>query len=193
MSLTISVIEKRFNNKLIFKDFSYSFPDKGIFALVGNSGAGKTTLLRMIASLDTKFKGKIDGGGFKNVSFAFQEYRLFSHLNALDNVLCTCKKNDDATRNAVQQLFTRLGFASNDIFLFPRELSGGMKQRVSLVRALMKEAPILLLDEPTKELDHGLKTALDEIILQEGKHRTVIIVSHDPAEIERLGAKKIYI
>ena len=92
MSLTLNDISKSYENKVIFKNFSYTFSDTGIYAVVGDSGVGKTTLLRIIAGLDTAYEGEILGGGVENVSFAFQEYRLFPNLvpwqvRGLDSVL----------------------------------------------------------------------------------------------------------
>lgn len=192
MPLSVFISEKRFGNKVIFKDFSYTFSEVGAFALIGESGIGKTTLLRMIAGLDTKYKGRIEGGGAKNVSFVFQEYRLFPELSALDNILCTCREITPAARSEAFKSLIELGFSHEDTALLPAELSGGMKQRVSIARALTKKAPVLLLDEPTKELDAELKRKLDEIIIEEAKRRTVILVSHDTAEIDFIKATKIF-
>ena len=87
MSLKIKNICKSFDKRKIFENFSLELPDKRVFLLSGESGVGKTTLLRMISGLDTKFSGEISGGGVKNCSIAFQEYRLFPELSALNNVI----------------------------------------------------------------------------------------------------------
>ena len=86
MSLSIINLRKTFGKKEIFDAVSYSFADKGIYIIKGDSGIGKTTLLRIIAGFDTKIDGQVIGGGFENVSFAFQEYRLFPNLTALQNI-----------------------------------------------------------------------------------------------------------
>ena len=83
--LELKNVTKSFGEKQIFKDFSHSF-NTGIYIIKGTSGIGKTTLLRMISGLDTNFDGEISGGGIQNVSLSFQEYRLFEHLNAIENV-----------------------------------------------------------------------------------------------------------
>ena len=190
MSLIISQLKKRFAEKTVFDGFSYSFSDNGIYALVGDSGIGKTTLLRMISGLDKEFEGEIIGGGFKNVSFAFQEYRLFPNLTALENVTVPNGMNEE-TEDSAKRLLISLGFDDNEFTLLPNQLSGGMKQRVSLARAFLKQAPVLLLDEPTKELDSTLKEAIYKLIISESKKRLVILVSHIPEELERLEAVKI--
>lgn len=194
MSLSLKNISKRFDSKIIFKNFSYTFSETGVYAIVGESGTGKTTLLRIICGLDTKAEGEIIGGGIINTSFAFQEYRLFPHLSAVQNIVAANGESDDAelTENA-RKLLMRLGFTDSELNLLPSELSGGMKQRVSLVRAFLRKTPILLLDEPTKELDEKIRETLYDMINEEGKKRLVIIVSHHMEDFEKLDAVKIYI
>ena len=80
-------------------------------------------------------------------------------------------------------MFALLGFSERDLSLYPSELSGGMIQRVSLVRALLRNSPILLLDEPTKELNAGLRDVVMELIYNESNYRTVILVTHNKDEI----------
>ena len=87
MNLSINNVSKSFDKKILFDNFSLVLPEKGVFVLSGESGVGKTTLLRMISGLDTDFSGEISGGGIKNCSVAFQEYRLFPTLSALDNLV----------------------------------------------------------------------------------------------------------
>ncbi|MBQ7333560.1 MAG: ABC transporter ATP-binding protein [Clostridia bacterium] len=182
MKLSVKIQEKRFKNKLIFENFSYEFQNKGLYAVIGESGRGKTTLLRLIAGLDKKFKGEIIGGGFNNVSVAFQEYRLFPALSALENITEATATSYETAEN----MLLELGFSKEDTLLRPSELSGGMKQRVSLARAFLKKTPILLLDEPTKELDAELKTKLYKLIENESKSRLVIFVSHNESDIKAL-------
>ena len=84
-----------------------------------------------------------------------------------------------------------LGFSSSDMNLYPTELSGGMKQRVSFARAFLKKSKIILLDEPTKELDDKLREKIYELIIKESKKRLVIIVSHLTDDIKKLNATVI--
>ena len=192
MSLILTEIKKSFDKKIVFDNFSYKFNDTGIYAIVGDSGLGKTTLLKMIAGLDNRYKGKIEGGGFKNVSFAFQEYRLFPNLTALYNVVFALSdKRDEEVLYSSKQLLSYLGFSDSDMNLYPSELSGGMKQRVSIARALLKKSNIVLLDEPTKELDDKLREKIYELILKESKSRLIIIVTHLLDDIKRLNATLI--
>ena len=194
MSLVIKNLTKRFDSKQLFSDFSYSFQDTGIYALVGESGIGKTTLLRMIGGLDTDYSGEIIFDGKRRVSMAFQEHRLFPTLSALDNVvLAISNGKDKAVYEKSRKMLVALGFSETDMNLTPDALSGGMRQRVSVARALLYKADILLLDEPTKELDEENRGRLLSLIKSEGEIRLVIIVSHDQNDLDRLGATGIMI
>ena len=192
MNLIIKDVKKNFDKKIIFDNFSFEFNDKGIYAIVGNSGIGKTTLLRMIAGLDNRYKGKIEGGGAKNVAYAFQEYRLFENLTALENVtIALGNKCTDEILTSAKEMLSYLGFSDDDMSLYPAELSGGMKQRVSLARAFLKRSNIVLLDEPTKELDGNLREKIYKLIEEASRDRLVIIVSHLDDDVKKLGATVI--
>ena len=191
MSLVLNNIKKRFFDKIIFDGFSYTFSDTGIYAVTGDSGVGKTTLLRMIAGLDNDYDGKIIDGGVKNVSFAFQEYRLFPQLSALDNVMVASSEDNSDTKKEATELLLSLDFDENSINLKPHQLSGGMKQRVNIARAFMKKSSVLIMDEPTKELDRSLRKKLYDMILRESKKRLVIFVSHNIEDIAYLNANTI--
>ena len=194
MSLRLINITKSFGDKKILNCFSYDFPQKGVVALVGDSGIGKTTLLRIIANLDDDYDGKVTDGGIKNTSMAFQEYRLLPNLTALENVLLANfeSKSEAETQRATDMLL-KAGLSEGEIDLYPNELSGGMKQRVSLCRAFLREKPILLLDEPTKELDSNIVNRILDIIRNIAEERLVIMVTHSERDIEYLTAFKIQI
>lgn len=191
MSLHIKNLHKRFGKKIVFDNFSFDFDDTGLYLLHGESGIGKTTLLRMIAGLDKDFTGKIEGGGFEQVSYAFQEYRLFPNLNLLENVLVASKSEDDNDIIEATELLILLGFSEAELKLYPHELSGGMKQRASLCRAFLKKAPVLLLDEPTKELDRAICEKIYKTILKISKDRLVILVTHDEVDSSALEGYEI--
>lgn len=187
MILKIKNLTKAFGERIVISHFSYEFEECGLYALVGESGSGKTTLMRLIAGLDKDFDGEIIGGGTRTTSFAFQEKRLFSNLSALKNILelsFSAYSEDDVL--TVKNNLKRLGFSDADMNLLPYELSGGMRQRVSFLRAVMRDSPILLLDEPTKELDEKNRRAINDIIAEEAEKRLVIIATHNTDDIAYL-------
>lgn len=194
MALEIKNLSKTFGDKVILNDFSYSFPDTGAFVIFGDSGTGKTTLLRMISGLDKDYSGKIIGNPISEISMSFQEYRLFPNLTALENITELSFANaSEENMNFAMRMLLRLNFSDGDMNLYPDELSGGMKQRVSFVRAVCKRSSILLLDEATKELDKELSDAVLEIIKEEAKKRLVILVTHNENDIMHLGARVVKI
>ena len=185
MSIFIKNVTKSFGESKIFDNLNHEFKDKALYLIKGESGVGKTTLLRIIAGLDKDFDGEIIGGGIGNVSFAFQEHRLFPTLNAFDNVYkISFKDIDEVNRKKAYDMLSDLKFTDDDMKKYPSELSGGMKQRVSLARAFLSEKPIILLDEPTKELDADLVRKVIGIITELAKKKTVIMVSHTDSEKE---------
>ena len=187
MSLIIKNLTKKFDDKTVIDNLSFEFPDCGVVAITGESGIGKTTLLRIIAGLDFDYSGSVRGGDIGHVSLAFQEYRLFPNLSAIDNlVFAISDTKNEAVIKKVKDMLISLGLKESDFDLFPGELSGGMKQRVSLARAFLKDAPILLLDEPTKELDKENISLLTDTIQKISENRLVIIVTHNLEDIECL-------
>lgn len=191
MSLEIKNLTKRFGKKTIISELSYRFSDKGLYILRGKSGIGKTTLLRIIAGLDKDYSGEVIDGGIERISFAFQEYRLFPQLSALENVMIASKNINDVDKIKAKDLLTQLGFLPEDMQLLPSELSGGMKQRVSLARAFMKNVPVILLDEPTKELDAALCRQVCEMIKKIAEDKLVILVTHRDDDLSLLDGELI--
>ena len=186
MALTLTNLSVSFGEKSVIHHLSYSFPEHGCVLITGESGSGKTTLLRLIAGLAKPDEGKISGG--KNVSFAFQEYRLFPSLTAAENVAVAVSLQKKDLSSAVDMLM-QLGFTKEETALYPDALSGGMKQRVSLARAFLKSAPVLLLDEPFKELDPALAEKVTEIIRAQAVWRLVLLSAHSDAAAVALGAR----
>ncbi|MBP5349350.1 MAG: ATP-binding cassette domain-containing protein [Clostridia bacterium] len=158
-----------YGKKKVFDGLSLSFDGPGLFLLTGPSGCGKTTLLRLFARLEKPSAGVLSVSD--PVAFAFQEYRLFPGLSALRNVTCVRdpKTKEETAQNDAEALtlLSSLGLAKEDAMQTPDALSGGMKQRVSLARALFSPHPIKLLDEVTKELD---RTSVDLVLAQIAKY-----------------------
>ncbi len=183
--ITLCNATKRFDNKTVLSNLSFTFPDKGIFALMGPSGSGKTTLLRLLAGLDKPDNGSVDGTCQKT-AVAFQEHRLLPWLNCLENLKLVLPK--DATALATAKEWLAAVELTEAAELYPKALSGGMKQRLSLARALAYGGDLLLLDEPFSALDEGLKERIIPLLAAHAKDRLTIVVTHSRAEAEALGA-----
>ena len=182
-------VSKSFDKKQILNDFSYRFDQKGLYAITGESGKGKTTFLRLIAHLEKTDKGHVISP--QKISYSFQEYRLFSNLSLFDNIrLISFPKATEEDLIKIDYYLKKLNL-DNDKSKYPEELSGGMKQRVSLIRALVADADVVLLDEPTKELDESLVAIVVEIIQELSKNKLIIVSVHSNEFAQSMNAKII--
>ena len=162
------------------------------FSVVGPSGAGKTTLLKLIAGLlpPTEGQVEVDGrpvtGPIADFGIAFQHSVLLPWRTAIDNVLLPIEmlgKRAKDYRNKALELLALMGLEGFEQRR-PRELSGGMQQRVALCRALIHDPSILLMDEPFGALDEFTRQSLNDYLLRlwESSHKTVVFVTHSIAE-----------
>lgn len=179
-----------YSDRLVFNHFSLSITENGIYTLIGPSGSGKTTLFRLLLGLAKPDRGQISIS--EPPAASFQEHRLFPHLSAAENVAVIRKSSSEHFAEA-KALLCRLGFTETDMQLFPNELSGGMKQRVSIARALFSSSKILLLDEPTKELDEALRKILYALLIERAETSLILLSTHRTEETDILGAKSILI
>lgn len=190
--LSVSQEEKK-----LFSDFSLELKSNQIIGIKGPSGKGKTTLLNCIADVlpkDNTFviTGSIQKKSNIKISYVFQEHRLIPFISVLKNVMLPLEKimtNDEAEQIAINYLkeFELLYKKDN----FPKELSGGEKQRVSLARAFAYPSDLLLMDEPFQSQDLEKKQKLimmTKNILQK-ESRAIIFVSHSEDELEQLCEK----
>lgn len=175
----INNINLSYNDNIIFKNFSISLHINKINIILGSSGCGKTSLLNIIAK-------KIE-----SPSFVYQEPRLLNHLNAYENINYILKdkiKNKNIRDKTIKEALTITNLIDN-IHSKPNELSGGMKQRLSLARALAYNSDFLLMDEPLQGQDIKRKKELLDIIknIQIKTNKTIIYVTHDISEALILG------
>jgi ABC-type nitrate/sulfonate/bicarbonate transport system ATPase subunit len=171
--------------KKILDNFSIKFPEKGAVCLMGPSGCGKTTLLRILSGLEQLQSGTVTGLNDMRAAYVFQENRLLPWLSAIDNV-SIASTGLDRQSDAVFWL-EKVGLGGNE-HKFPGELSGGMKQRVSIARALAAKADFLILDEPFAGLDFSLWKEISDVILDEYSDKLIILVTHIPEQAESLNA-----
>ena len=183
--LKIRGLYKKFKDKNIFQDFNIDFIDENINCIIGESGIGKSTLLNMISGLENIDSGKIIGVNKDDISYIFQESRLVPWLTVKNNIELFIydyytKENAESEINKIFKLLNISGIENE----YPEKLSGGMKQRVNIARALLKPSKMVLMDEPFKSLDYKTKYSimyeLSNILKNE--KRTVIFVTHDVDE-----------
>lgn len=178
MPYSIDHISKSYGSRTVIRDLSFSFPDHGLCVVTGPSGSGKTTLLRLLAGLELPDTGFAALPGHKAMSF--QEYRLFPQLTALQNAVALCPNDQkQVCEREARRMLTAFSFREDQLHLLPSQCSGGMKQRISLVRALCGNGALILLDEPFKELDTTLKHTVLTSIMQKSQSALIIITAHD--------------
>ncbi len=172
--MKIKSLYKNFGELQLFKDFNFELKKGEITCILGQSGCGKTTLLNMIAGLES-YQGEIER---VKVSYVFQEPRLIPNLTVKENLKMVCA--DEQKINSILA-DTEILDKIND---YPKTLSGGQAQRVSLCRAFLSEGELLLMDEPFSSLDLKLKIKLMRTFfdMQKKNHITTLFVTHDVEE-----------
>jgi thiamine transport system ATP-binding protein len=186
--------------------FDCALPANAITAITGPSGSGKSTLLNLIAGFETPDEGRviIDGRVMNGldpsqrpVSLVFQDNNLFAHLDLFTNTalgIHPALKLGSDDRARVSSALERVGLGGFEKRL-PVTLSGGERQRAAVARALVRDRPLLLLDEPFAALDPGLRSGMAGLLadLHEETKNTVLIVSHHPDEVRRLADHVIFL
>ena len=183
-NIVIRGLSKAFDGKQVLRDFSAVLPAGQVSGLMAPSGAGKTTLLRILMGLETPDRGTITGLQGLRLSAVFQEDRLCENLNPVSNLRLV---TPTLSQSAAEEALTAVGLT--DCLHQPvRELSGGMRRRVAILRALLAEYDLLFLDEPFKGLDRETKDVVMADTRRRCDGRTVLFVTHDPTELEAMGA-----
>ncbi len=161
--------------------------------LLGPSGCGKTTILRLLAGLETgvTFRGRIEAADGRpiadRVAYMAQTDLLMPWLDVVGNVTIGARlRGETPDREAARAFLDRFGLARH-MGKRPSQLSGGQRQRVALARTLMEDRTVVLLDEPFSALDARRRAELQELAAETLAGRTVLLVTHDPAEAARLG------
>jgi thiamine transport system ATP-binding protein len=186
--------------------FDVSFAPGAITAILGPSGSGKSTLLNLIAGFETPERGRVLIGdadvtvlppSARPVSMIFQENNLFAHLDVAANVglgISPALRLSAADRDRISLALERTELAGKERRL-PRELSGGERQRVALARALVRERPVLLLDEPFASLGPALRDEMLELTVsvQEERRMTTLLVTHHPHDARRASDRIVFL
>lgn len=179
-------VDKTYDGKRVLRDFSCEL-DAGITCLMAPSGAGKTTLLRLILGFEKPDAGMITGTPLR-AAVLFQEDRLSESLTVRANLKLALGRAYDEGK-AVEML-SALGL-ENALSQTVSTLSGGMKRRAALARALLFDAPVLLLDEPCQGLDERSRELALAAIASAAAGRVALVITHEAADCERLGGRMI--
>jgi NitT/TauT family transport system ATP-binding protein len=186
-------ISKRYGDNIVFEHFSLEIPEKTIMAIVGPSGMGKTTLLQIASGLLSPDAGKLvkEEGERGAVSYLFQEPRLLPQSTVFSNVELALHTAypDKAERARVALHYLSLVGLKDFVGYYPRQLSGGMRQRVAIARSFAHPSDLILMDEPFQSLDIKLRYNLlnSFVSLWNESPRTTIFVTHDPMEAVLVG------
>ena len=177
----------------IFPRISFTMQAGSWTCMLGPSGVGKTTILRLIAGLESEIvlDGRIElkeGGRLTGqISLMSQTDNLLPWLNATENVVLGNRlRGENPNYDKANALIEKVGLTDHRKKK-PYALSGGQRQRVALARTLMEERPIVLLDEPFSALDARVRAEMQELAAQHLQGKTILLVTHDPAEAARLG------
>lgn len=190
MPILIKELSKSFNDNAIYHNWNATIKEDRVTCIMGPSGSGKTTLLDIMMGLQKADSGTIEGMEGKKMACVFQEDCLCEGIDAVQNVLLVCD-------NTVNHLHVEEEFARVDLTDYEgkptSDLSGGMKRRVAIVRAMLPKSDIVFLDEPFKGLDEELKKRVINYVKEKVVGKTVILVTHDKEEAEALSAEYLYL
>lgn len=184
--IVLDDVSKRFGDVVALRHACATFPRNAATCIMGASGGGKTTLLRLLMGLETPDEGRIEGMEGRRMAAVFQEDRLCEHLSVAANLRMPHASMDRADRRAfldrARGLLDAMGLP--DALERPvHDLSGGMKRRVALARAVLACADVLFFDEPLKGLDAGTERRVMEAILPILANKTVFWVTHRESEL----------
>lgn len=199
-------VKKKYKNKVVIEDFNLEIERGKIVALIGESGSGKTTLLKMINKLIPLSGGEIYVNNQpistwnstelrRALGYVIQQHGLFPHMTIKENIQIIprlLKQNQDGLDQRSNELLRQVGLEP-EVYLnqYPSQLSGGQQQRIGIVRALITNPDIILMDEPFSALDPITREDLQEELLaiQKDFHKTIVFVTHDMDEALKLADK----
>lgn len=184
--ITVSGVTKRYGDQVVLEGLDLALPDGAATAVMGPNGCGKTTLGRLLLGLEAPDAGEVRGVAGRRRAAVFQEDRLCEHLDAVANVRLVRPRGAAAT--AAETELRALGLDEASLRKPVSALSGGQRRRVAIARALAADADLLVLDEPFTGLDAAARATVIPDVARRCAGRTVLLVTHDPAEAAAFGA-----
>lgn len=180
------------NRLVICKNLNLTIERGKIYSIVGNSGCGKSTLINIIGGFEEYQEGKIMYFANKKerIGIVFQDNVLYPWKTVMENMLLACEEIYQYPKNIIEEQLKKIGL-SQTIDCYPNELSGGMQQRIALLRVLLTKPDFVILDEAFGSLDYKTRMQMHEFFMDYHKKYkfTAIIVTHDILEACKLGNK----
>ena len=210
--IQIDNLEMRYGDFLIQKDLTFTINRGDIFVIMGGSGCGKSTLLKHLIGLQRPAAGQVRYGAtsfweageaeqraiMRKIGILYQQGALWSSLTLAENIAIPLQEYTDLKAGAIRELaafkLALVGLAGFEDF-YPSEISGGMKKRAALARAMALDPDILFFDEPSAGLDPLSSAHLDELILElrDSLGATIVIVTHELASIFAIGNNSVFL
>lgn len=184
--MVIDNLSKKYNDKVVLNNFSNTFKDNSITFITGTSRMGKTTLIRILMYLGKADSGNITGISHKKISTVFQDDNLCKNLSVLLNIKLVCEDLSDLEIENALELLDLKDCINKRV----RELSGGMKRRIAILRTLLYDFYLLIMDEPFKGLDMETKYKVKDFVISKMKNKSAIIITHDIDDIRYFRSHK---
>lgn len=183
MDIIVKNLKKSYGDLLVLDSLNCRFRKGHFTAIVGPSGIGKTSLLKILMGLDKDYEGEVLNCDYGKISAVFQENRLLENFSIRENVNLVLDR-----KLAEEDLAYYLGRLGLDVDPGQkvRELSGGMKRRVAILRALVVDCPLYIFDEPFKDMDQASHRQVLDLVQEKLASKTLIFTSHSPLDLEYL-------
>ena len=192
MELVIRKLCKSFDGHLVLDQVSLHLVSGNIYCLMGSSGSGKTTLFHILLGLVSADSGEVNGLNKERISAVFQENRLCEAFTPVENVTMVMPSSSGNNKRKAREALKRL-LPEESLDRAASTLSGGMKRRVSIIRALMVPFDMVIMDEPFTGLDEETKQQVITYIKEQSAGKLVLISTHQEEDVQLLNGIKIHL